>query len=67
MDTMTQHAPPVAAPTAGELAIAAGQSDHGLAAITVTVDGEVMAVCVCGVVGHGPDEEAARTELAGHV
>ena len=37
MGTMTvDHAPPVEAPTPGELAIAAGQAKHGTAAITVT-------------------------------
>lgn len=64
--TVTEHAPAIEAPTPGELAIAAGSSAHGIAALTVTVHGEVMAVCVCGMIGYGPDEEAARTELAEH-
>lgn len=66
MTTMTEHAPPIEAPTPGELAIAAGASQHGVAAITVTVHGEVMAVCVCGMVGYGVDEAAARAALDGH-
>jgi len=66
MTSMTEHAPAIAAPTPGELAVAAGQSAHGLAALTVTVHGEVMAVCVCGQIGYGADPDAARTELAGH-
>ena len=67
MGTMTvDHAPPVEAPTPGELAIAAGQAKHGTAAITVTVDGEVMVVCVCAAVGYGADEATARAELADH-
>lgn len=66
MTSMTEHAPAIAAPTPGELAIAAGASAHGLAALTVTVHGEVMAVCVCGMIGYGPDPETARAELGGH-
>lgn len=66
METVTNHAPAVQPPTPGELAVAAGQSAHGVASITVTVHGEVMVVCVCGMVGYGVDEEAARDELTGH-
>lgn len=65
MTTMT-HAPSVNQPTPGELEIAAGRSAHGVAAITVTVHGEVMVVCVCGMIGYGPDEDTARAELVGH-
>lgn len=65
MTTMT-HAPSVNQPTPGELAIAAGRSAHGIAAITATVDGEVMVVCVCGMIGYGVDEDTARAELVGH-
>jgi hypothetical protein len=61
---MTMHAPPIEAPTPGELAIAAGTSQHGVAALTVTVHGEVMAVCVCSLVGYGVDDVAARADLA---
>jgi hypothetical protein len=64
MTTMTTHAPAVQAPTLWELAIAAGQSAHGLAALTVTVHGEVMAVCVCGMIGYGADPDTARADLA---
>ena len=68
MTTMT-HAPAVDAPTPGELAIAAHNTatGHGVCAITVTVHGEVMAVCVCGMIGYGPDETAARAELGEHL
>lgn len=66
MTAVTDHAPPLNAPTPGELAIAAGASEHGIANICVTVHGEVMAVCVCSMVGYGATEDEARAELAGH-
>lgn len=53
-------------PTPGELEVAAGRSAHGVAAITVNLDGDVVVICVCDQAGTGVDEAAARKQLEGH-
>lgn len=53
-------------PTPGELEVAAGRSQHGVAAITVNLDGDVVVICVCSQAGTGIDEAAARKQLKGH-
>lgn len=68
MTAMTEHAPPLNAPTPGELAIAAhgGTTLHAVSDICITVHGEVMAVCICSQIGYGATEDEARAELKGH-
>lgn len=40
---------------------------HGLAVLTATVDGWIMAVCTCSLVGYGVSEGEARKNLTqGH-
>ena len=70
MSTMTveTHADPV---TDVGMEVAYGQhrteTRHALLSLTVTVDGEVMAVCVCSAVGYGSNPEAAKACLAEHL
>lgn len=66
MGTMTvEHAPPIEFPTPGEFAIMQHNTTtaHAVIAVTATVEGEIMAVCVCSIVGYGADEDAARADL----
>lgn len=50
-----------------QLNLAAGHDpdSHGVAAITVdNATGEILVVCVCALLGAGPDVDVARADLA---
>ena len=63
MTTMTRPAPDLTRHQLGAAASRTNPGGHGLAVLTCTDDGEVLAVCVCAKVGYGDTPEAARADL----
>jgi hypothetical protein len=63
MSTMSIHAEPAAPLAPWEITEAGKHGEHGAIILSVTVDGEIMAVCSCAIVGFGADEETARSDM----